>query len=54
MIQTLKDNLRKEIKEAVLKCGYIQAEDEFNIILENSKDVNHGDYSTNVAMQLTK
>ena len=54
MIQTLKDNLRKEIKDAVLKCGYIQAEDEFNIILENSKDVNHGDYSTNVAMQLTK
>lgn len=54
MIQTLKDNLRKEIKEAVLKCGYIQPEDDFNIILENSKDVSHGDYSTNVAMQLTK
>ncbi len=54
MIQTLKDNLRKEIKEAVLKCGYIQQEADFNIILENSKDVNHGDYSTNVAMQLTK
>ena len=28
MIQTLKDNLRKEIKEAVVKCGYIQANDE--------------------------
>ena len=28
MIQTLKDNLRKEIKDAVLKCGYIQAEDD--------------------------
>lgn len=54
MIQTLKDNLRKEIKEAVIKCGYIQEIDEFNIILENSKDISHGDYSTNVAMQLTK
>ena len=57
MIQTLKDNLRNEIKEAVLKCGYIQAEDEFNIILENSNNnlvFVDGKNSTNVAMQLTK
>lgn len=54
MIQTLKENLKLEIKQAVLKCGYITEENELNVILENSKDVNHGDYSTNIAMQLTK
>ena len=54
MIQTLKENLKAEIKQAVLKCGYITESDQLNIILENSKDVSHGDYSTNIAMQLTK
>lgn len=54
MIQTLKENLKAEIKEAVLKCGYVTEQDELNVILENSKDSSHGDYSTNIAMQLTK
>ena len=34
MIQTLKENLKAEIKQAVLKCGYITEADELNIILE--------------------
>lgn len=54
MIQTLKENLKAEIKQAVIKCGYIAETDELNVILENSKDAIHGDYSTNIAMQLTK
>lgn len=54
MIQTLKENLKNEIAAAVIKCGYIGPEESVNIILENTKDVNHGDYSTNIAMQLTK
>lgn len=54
MIQTLKENLKAEIKQAVLTCGYITGSDDLNVILENSKDVSHGDYSTNIAMQLTK
>ena len=54
MIQTLKENLKAEIKQAVLTCGYITESDDLNVILENSKDVSHGDYSTNIAMQLTK
>ncbi len=54
MIQTLKENLKAEIKQAVIKCGYITEQDDLNVILENSKDASHGDYSTNIAMQLTK
>ena len=54
MIQTLKENLKAEIKQAFLTCGYITESDDLNVILENSKDVSHGDYSTNIAMQLTK
>ncbi|MGL4336118.1 MAG: arginine--tRNA ligase [Turicibacter sp.] len=54
MIQTLKENLKQEIKAAVVKCGYLSENDSFDILLENSKDASHGDYSTNVAMQLTK
>ena len=54
MIQLLKENIKLEIKNAAVKCGYINLTDDFNIILENSKDATHGDYSTNIAMQLTK
>ena len=54
MIQTLKENLKNEIKETVIKCGYVSCEEDINVILENAKDAKHGDYSTNIAMQLTK
>ena len=54
MIQTLKDALRYEVKKAAIKCGYISEADEFNVVIENTKDASHGDYSTNAAMQLTK
>jgi|GEM_PF-4301 len=54
MIQILKDNLKKEINNALIKCGYLNERAQFNVVLENSKDVIHGDYSTNAAMQLTK
>ena len=54
MIQTLKENLNNEIKETVIKCGYVSCEEDINVILENAKDAKHGDYSTNIAMQLTK
>ena len=54
MIQQLKDNLREEIKNAVLASGLLEDREAINVILENPKDASHGDYSTNVAMQLTK
>ena len=33
MIQTLKENLKAEIKQAVLTCGYIIESDDLNVIL---------------------
>ena len=54
MIQTLKEKIKNEIKETVIKCGYVSCEEDINVILENAKDAKHGDYSTNIAMQLTK
>jgi len=53
MIQQLKENLKQEIKNAVVKTGLVQ-DDGVTIILENTRDKNHGDYATNIAMQLTK
>jgi len=53
MIQQLKENLKQEIKAAVLKTGLVQDE-AINVVLENTRDKAHGDYATNVAMQLTK
>jgi len=48
IIKTLKHN----IKEAASKCGFNLSEDE--IVIEMSKDNQHGDYATSVAMQLAK
>lgn len=53
MIQQLKENLKQEIKNAVVKTGLVQ-DDAVNVILENTRDKAHGDYATNIAMQLTK
>jgi len=53
MIQTIKNNLKNEIKQALIKAGY-KLEPNFSPILENTKDSAHGDFATNVAMQLAK
>lgn len=53
MIQQIKQQLKAEIKMALLAAGYpIEADFEAN--LENTKDVSHGDFATNVAMQLAR
>ena len=44
--------LKQAIKEAVKKAFDIELED--NIVIETPKVKDHGDFSTNVAMQLTR
>ena len=44
MIQTLKENLKAEIKQAVLTCGYITESDDLNVILENTNN-KYADYT---------
>jgi arginyl-tRNA synthetase len=54
IVEQMKENLRAEIKNAVLKAGLATEEQIPNVILEVPKDKAHGDYSTNMAMQLAR
>ena len=53
MIGQIKETIKCEIKAALLKVGY-ELNDDFEIGLENTKDAAHGDFSSNVAMQLAR
>ncbi len=54
IVEQMKDVLKQEIKEAVMKAG-LAAESEIpEVVLEVPKDKAHGDYSTNMAMQLAR
>ncbi|WP_249029151.1 arginine--tRNA ligase [Tannockella kyphosi] len=50
MEQALKDALNN----AVVTCGFVEEYDNNNIVIEIPKDTSHGDYSSNIAMQMTK
>jgi arginyl-tRNA synthetase len=53
IVEKMKNQLKAEIKAAVQKAGL--AEDDIpEVVLETPKDKSHGDYSTNMAMQLAR
>ncbi|MEC1539326.1 arginine--tRNA ligase [Bacillus subtilis] len=52
--EQVKDVLKEEIKAAVLKAGLAEESQIPNVVLETPKDKTHGDYSTNMAMQLAR
>ncbi|WP_100332507.1 arginine--tRNA ligase [Bacillus xiapuensis] len=52
--EKVQEALRKEVKSAVIQSGLAKEEDIPEVILETPKDKEHGDYSTNMAMQLTR
>jgi len=51
---SLQQNLKEEIKAAVLKANLASESEIPQIVLEVPKDKAHGDYSTNIAMQLAR
>ncbi|RDI41986.1 arginine--tRNA ligase [Falsibacillus pallidus] len=54
IVEQIQERLKAEIKAAVIKAE-LAAEDQVpEAILETPKDKAHGDYSTNMAMQLTR
>ncbi|MCL2559724.1 MAG: arginine--tRNA ligase [Turicibacter sp.] len=53
MLGQIKQTIKDEIKKALLKAGY-ELEADFEAGLENTKDVAHGDFATNAAMQLAR
>ncbi|MEC0733392.1 arginine--tRNA ligase [Bacillus spizizenii] len=52
--EQMKDVLKEEIKSAVLKAGLAEESQIPNVVLETPRDKTHGDYSTNMAMQLAR
>ncbi len=53
-LEQVKDLLKAEIKEAVLKAGLAAEEQIPDVVLEVPKEKAHGDFSTNMAMQLAR
>ena len=54
IVEQVQAKLKEEIKAAVLKAGLATEEQLPDVILELPKDKANGDYSTNMAMRLTK
>lgn len=53
-VEQIKENLREEIKRAIVKAEMMTSEEVPEVILETPKEKAHGDYATNMAMRLTK
>ena len=54
IVEQVKSKLKQEIKDAVIKANLATEEQIPEVILEMPKDKANGDYSTNMAMQLTR
>lgn len=54
VVEQLKEQLREQIQQAVMQAEIIAADEKFEVQLEKPKDGTKGDFSTNVAMQLTR
>ncbi|RJS60759.1 arginine--tRNA ligase [Bacillus sp. PK3_68] len=52
--EKVQEELKEEVKAAVLKAGLAQEEEIPVVVLETPKEKAHGDYSTNMAMQLAR
>ncbi|MGB8000375.1 MAG: arginine--tRNA ligase [Anaerobacillus sp.] len=53
-VEQKKEQLKEEIKQAVLKANLASESELPEVILESPKDKAHGDYATNMAMQLAR
>lgn len=54
IVEEVQNKLKEEIKAAVVKAGLATEAEIPNVILEVPKEKSHGDYSTNMAMQLAR
>ncbi|MED1605773.1 arginine--tRNA ligase [Cytobacillus kochii] len=54
IVEQVQQNLKQEIKQAVIKAGLAEEGQIPDVILEIPKDKTYGDYSTNMAMQLAR
>ncbi|RYM05543.1 arginine--tRNA ligase [Sporolactobacillus sp. THM7-7] len=54
IVEQVKEQLKEEIREAVVKAGLAEAGQLPDVILETPKEKTHGDFATNMAMQLAR
>ncbi|MBA2874436.1 arginine--tRNA ligase [Thermaerobacillus caldiproteolyticus] len=54
IVEQMKERIKEEIRNSVLKAGLANEEEMPNVILEVPREKAHGDYSTNMAMQLAR
>ncbi len=54
IVEKVQENLKSEIKAAVLKANLATEDQIPDVILETPKEKAHGDYSSNMAMQLAR
>jgi arginyl-tRNA synthetase len=54
VLEQTKETLKAEIRAAVLKASIVTEEQLPEFVLEVPKEKSHGDFSTNIAMQLTR
>ncbi|WP_053218062.1 arginine--tRNA ligase [Virgibacillus senegalensis] len=54
IMQQTEEKLKEEIGRAVVEAGLAAPEEVPAVVLEQPKDKNHGDYATNIAMQLAR
>ncbi|BAU26423.1 arginyl-tRNA synthetase [Aneurinibacillus soli] len=54
IVEQMKSTIVEQIKQAVSKAGIVEAGQIPDFVLELPKDKQHGDYATNIAMQLTR
>ncbi|WP_088036749.1 arginine--tRNA ligase [Evansella clarkii] len=53
-VEKLKEQLKQEIANAVVKAGLAEREELPEAVIETPKEKEHGDYATNMAMQLAR
>lgn len=54
IVEKVKESIVEEIIQAAVKAEIVEKSQIPNFVLETPKDKTHGDYATNIAMQLTK
>ncbi|TGA99731.1 arginine--tRNA ligase [Sporolactobacillus shoreae] len=54
IVEQVKQQLKEEIKHAVVKAGLAEPEQVPEVVLEAPKDKAHGDFAANMAMQLAR
>lgn len=53
-INKIETALKQLLADSVIKSGLLDTIEADNIVIEIPRDTTHGDYSSNIAMQLTK